>query len=300
MDKQLENRYPGIRFFETKEQKLFFGRTEECSNLFSMIKVKPLVVLFAKSGIGKSSLINAGLIPLMEKGHYQPVKIRLQDTSIAPGDLVKKTLKPFFKPEILKAHTGDHNPDVKLWEYIRACQFGIADNPKTPVFIFDQFEEFFNHNLKQQQYLILALANLVNERLPDEVQHQMRQIPRRARTPEQLAWFSPVPVKILLSIRSDRMSLLDELSVEIPTILRDRFHLKPLNIEQASEAIVAPAELEGADFNVPPFSYEAPALQEMLEHLSNQKGEIESFQLQILCQHIEREVKKRGETVDRG
>jgi hypothetical protein len=217
----------------------------------------------------------------------------LQDTNYSPGDFVKEALKPFYQPELYKQHAEKSTPQVALWEYIRACSFEKEGTHLTPILLFDQFEEFFNHSQEKQQELIFALANLINGRLPDEVQQQMRQISRRNRTPEQLAWFTPIPIKILLAIRSDRMSLLDELSVEIPTILRDRFHLKPLKINQAKEAIVAPATLEGEYFGVQPFDYQEDTLQEILSHLSNQNGEIEPFQLQILCQHIEREVKKR-------
>ncbi len=287
---QIRNRYPGIRFFEKEEQKLFFGRKEECLDLQSMIKIKSLVVLFAKSGIGKSSLINAGLIPRMEKDNYCFVQVRFQDTNYTPADFVKEALKPFYQSSIFNQHASEVNPNVGLWEYIRACRFGDEENPKTPVFIFDQFEEFFNHSTNRQKELASTLANLVNNRIPDEVQSQMRAIPRRERTKEQLNWFSPIPAKVLMSIRSDRLSLLDELSTEIPTILRDRYHLKPLKIDQAKDAIIEPASLVGDSFLVDPFKYQEEVLQEILSHLSNENGEIESFQLQILCQQIEREV----------
>ena len=58
------SRYPGIRSFERAEQALFFGRSRELAALFDAVKVKPLTVLFAKSGIGKTSLLNAGLLHL--------------------------------------------------------------------------------------------------------------------------------------------------------------------------------------------------------------------------------------------
>ncbi len=290
MYNKLKNRYPGIRFFEKEEEQLFFGRNEERIDLQSMIKVKPLVVLFAKSGIGKSSLINAGLIPSLEKENFNAIQIRLQDLNLSPADFVKKALKKQFKPEVFEKFASNISPEVALWEYIRACSFENKDNASTPLFIFDQFEEFFNHSWKNQKTLIYTLANLVNNRLPDAVQQQLRAIPRRERTREQLAWFSPIPIKILLSIRSDRLSLLDDLSVDIPTILRDRYHLKPLRIEQARAAIVEPAALEGQGFLTQPFIYKEETLDEILSHLSNEHKEIESFQLQILCQQIEREV----------
>lgn len=55
--------YPGLRSFEEEDTEFFFGREKEREELFTMIHRWPCVVLFGSSGSGKSSLINAGLIP---------------------------------------------------------------------------------------------------------------------------------------------------------------------------------------------------------------------------------------------
>ncbi|MEO0877994.1 MAG: hypothetical protein AAFY48_25600, partial [Bacteroidota bacterium] len=59
-------RYPGAQPFQTIEKEIFFGREQDVEQLYQLIQLEPLVVLFAKSGLGKSSLINAGLIPRVE------------------------------------------------------------------------------------------------------------------------------------------------------------------------------------------------------------------------------------------
>ena len=81
---QGKNRYPGIRSFEADDQILFNGRSKEIDELFNLIKIKHLVVLFGKSGLGKTSLLKAGVGPLLLKQHYFPIIIRLQDTSVSP------------------------------------------------------------------------------------------------------------------------------------------------------------------------------------------------------------------------
>jgi hypothetical protein len=288
-----KSRYPGIRAFESDERELFFGREQETLELFSMVKVRPLTVLFSKSGIGKTSLINAGLIPLLEEDGFFPIKIRLQDLSLPPVSIIKKILQPYLRSDYLEKNARHNAEDATLWEYLHACDFTLNGTERTPVLIFDQFEEFFNHAPQQQNELIGVLSDIVNERLPESLQEHFRSIPRRERTDEQLAWFTPVRARVVFSIRADRMSQLDDLKVQIPTVLHDRFHLRALQHHTAKAAIVEPALKDDPTFETPPFRYDPTVFDEMMEALSNKYQEVESFQLQLLCQHIEQQVKQR-------
>jgi hypothetical protein len=84
--------------------------------------------------------------------------------------------------------------------------------------------------------------------------------------------------------------MLDNLSGQIPAILNNRYQLQALNRQQASEAILMPAQSTAHDFASPIFEYSDAALKEMLDNLSNKNGEIESFQLQIVCGSLEEKV----------
>ena len=94
------NRYPGIRSFEENEQALFFGRDKEIEDLLHLIKIKRLVVVFAKSGIGKTSLMNAGVGPLLEAENMVPIKVRFQNTDYSPLETIVEELKPYFDDNI--------------------------------------------------------------------------------------------------------------------------------------------------------------------------------------------------------
>ena len=56
-------RYRGAHPFETEHAPLFFGRKDDTNNMLRLMSKERLVVLFSKSGYGKSSLVNAGIIP---------------------------------------------------------------------------------------------------------------------------------------------------------------------------------------------------------------------------------------------
>ena len=52
-----QSRYPGVRPFETRERPLFFGRARDVADLYDLLLLEKLLVLFGKSGYGKSSLL---------------------------------------------------------------------------------------------------------------------------------------------------------------------------------------------------------------------------------------------------
>ncbi len=76
-------RYPGTRPFYDNEidRRLFFGRNKETRLLLHETLTAPLVVLFGKSGLGKTSLVNAGLNQKLRDRGFVPLKIRFN----APG-----------------------------------------------------------------------------------------------------------------------------------------------------------------------------------------------------------------------
>ena len=60
-------RYMGVKPFEAANRSIFFGRVEDIEGLYNLILSEKLVVLFGKSGYGKSSLLNAGVLPLFQE-----------------------------------------------------------------------------------------------------------------------------------------------------------------------------------------------------------------------------------------
>ena len=59
----LIKRYPGSQPFQREQQRIFFGREQDIENLYRTINLNDLTVLYGDSGLGKSSLLNAGVIP---------------------------------------------------------------------------------------------------------------------------------------------------------------------------------------------------------------------------------------------
>lgn len=270
---------------------MFFGRDAEGADLFGLVKTRPLVVLFAKSGIGKSSLINAGLAPRLEAERFLPIFVRFQNTESSPIEILDRILAWYLNHDLLQKF-APAEADQQLWHKMKACS---SPGGETPVFVFDQFEEFFNHPHESRVAFANQLADLVEGRLPEGELAKLQAIPRSERTPEQLAWYTPVEVKFLIAIRSDRLSEINEMSAALPSVLHNRFELRPLTSAQAQQAIEQPAQLDG-DFGSPKFSYHPDTLRDILTNLRGKLAdEIESFQLQILCGEVEKMVRHRGQ-----
>jgi hypothetical protein len=302
-EKKLD-RYPGIRPFAQNEGMLFYGRTYELNELVNSIKAYSLFVLHGKSGLGKTSLLNAGLIPLLRKEGYLPIEILFRLTNISgntgsdkietlnPFKAIEKAFNPFIDSSVMEVLPTRYKT---LWIYLKL----LKEQGKTPVLIFDQFEEFFSYpNKLQKESIIRQMAELLNDKAPDYVYDFLAEQNNAGKAHDEF-FLSPSPVHLLYSIRSDKLSLLDEMKPLIPSITNKRFQLNPLFRAQAKQAMLLPAGLLNygrRSFKRPPFEYEDNALETILKVLSSSKrntegeAEIESTQLQIICGFIENKI----------
>src|SRR5262249_19176273 len=79
-----ENPWPGLLAFRETDQGYFQGRQTETGELFRLVMRERLTILFGLSGLGKSSLLQAGLFPLLRRENIFPVYIRLDFSSARP------------------------------------------------------------------------------------------------------------------------------------------------------------------------------------------------------------------------
>src|ERR1700722_17507079 len=71
-----QNPWPGLRAFGENDVDFFFGREREAAELFSLVQRSPVVVLYGQSGLGKTSLLQAGLFPRLKALDFFPVRVR--------------------------------------------------------------------------------------------------------------------------------------------------------------------------------------------------------------------------------
>jgi hypothetical protein len=105
-----------------------------------------VAVLYGVSGIGKSSLLEAGLFPALREENALPISIRLDFLSEDP-DLVGQVKQAIaLQSAAARVEAPIPNPGETLWEYFhrRGDSFWSASNLLVmPVLVFDQFKELF-------------------------------------------------------------------------------------------------------------------------------------------------------------
>lgn len=288
-------RYLGVQPFKTSDKHIFFGRDEDIENLLDLIMLEKLIVLFGKSGYGKSSLLSAGIVPKLTDSEqpdtfrYRPIEVRLgtyiENQSLTPFETTKRFIADLPTSKGTEFLNNWQTED-SLWRLLKQRQ--DLENGQF-VLIFDQFEELFSYPLDQQLVFKKQLAALLYTHIPQHIRAKLDEL-----APVERAFMvKPLTIKTVFAIRSDRMSLLDSLKDALPDILHKRYELRPLSTQQAKDAITKPASIVSDDFSTPPFEYTEGGLNAIVKALTTTEATdttatgIEAFQLQIVCEYIE-------------
>ncbi|HYC93591.1 MAG TPA: tetratricopeptide repeat protein [Thermoanaerobaculia bacterium] len=270
------SRYPGTRPFSDSPDDVmrFFGREAEAEELYLRVLSVPLLVQFGNSGLGKTSLLQAGLFPRLRQKPFLPVMIRLNNAEESLTAAVARAIRESAESEGIEA---THRSTEGLWELLSSTTVWRDDLLLTPVLVFDQFEEVFTLRDAAFRAEIASELGALASGIP----------PARAAGTRRPA------VKVLISLREDYLGALEEFSAAIPGLFQERLRLGPLTEEAARDAIAGPAGIVGPDLS-PPFEFEPAALDLMVEELKGKSGVIEPFQLQLLARHAETVAARKG------
>src|SRR5215831_5925413 len=234
-----ENPWPGLHEFDERGKDFFNGRDQEISDLLRLVNDAPLTVLFGGSGLGKTSLLLAGLVPKLCQQNKLSVYVRLdpRDRSVPLVEQAAAALRAE-----LVAHEVDHPPFPKgdsLWEYLHRSGFELwskSNQLLTPIFIFDQFEEVFTlgkDNAEAVRSLREDLADLVENRVPGQLARRLELAAADVPSLEPQGRH----YKVVFSLREDFLPELEGWRSEIPSLVRNSFRLLPMTGQQALAAV---------------------------------------------------------------
>lgn len=243
----MNEKYKGPNFYQESDKDVFFGRENETKKLYYLVENSDFCVCYAESGEGKSSLINAGLSPMLRTNRFLPIRILFPDDvflndidETTLDSIVWKALEDEIQASNMLANSGfdnialyptticEYDNDVckKLGWKLRNFELrGDSFDKITPVIVFDQFEEVFT-KAKDVRWIDTLFGWL--ECLFDDS--------RYAESSKNLQ----KNFKLLISMRSDYISELDYWSMDryfIPSLKNNRYYLKSITKKGALEIL---------------------------------------------------------------
>lgn len=111
------NPYKGLAYFREEDAPLFYGRDDAIKKLKQLLKRNSMVTVVGASGIGKSSLVRAGLLPELRRDIREPWEI----LTIVPGDSPLTNLTASFIPLLYPGFDEDKR-SIKMAEHLQALE----------------------------------------------------------------------------------------------------------------------------------------------------------------------------------
>ncbi len=139
--------FRGIEPFRFVDQQIFFARNEEILKLLRLATLYRGVLFYGDSGSGKSSVINAGLIPTAMEEGFAPERLRVQPRRGEEIILERISTTVEGKVPYLPSFFVDNDDAARVLLSTESFMDRIVainqnSQNQTPLLIFDQFEEF--------------------------------------------------------------------------------------------------------------------------------------------------------------
>ncbi|MCB0036511.1 MAG: NACHT domain-containing protein, partial [Anaerolineales bacterium] len=150
-----ESPYKGLDFFAEEEAEWFFGRDKLIATIVNRLHDTNFLAIVGDSGSGKSSLVRAGIIPVMKR-----TRELVNDVVPPHGNWHVHTLRPTARPMAKLADTFFPDASDEALEQATILTNALPKKQKTLLFI-DQFEELFTQ-CKDEAKRQLFIANLLN------------------------------------------------------------------------------------------------------------------------------------------
>jgi hypothetical protein len=241
--------YQGLEPYTREDLAYFFGRERDTEIIASNLFAARLTVLYGASGCGKTSVLLAGVIPLLEDEHGADrgglkgapgvviVEHREWQSPDATTRLAQKIIE---KTEKQAGRSVDVGPDAPLDVLLDACSRALRGG--RILLILDQFEELFLYHPStgQDDPFDTGFAQAVNR--------------------------TDLNAHILLSMRDDQLSRLDRFKGRIPNLLSNMLRLDHLSLADAERAIREPLREynERRPDGGPETTIEDPVVQDLL------------------------------------
>ncbi len=247
------NPYVGLFAFQEKDAPFFFGREHAAKDIVQRCESSPHVVtVIGNSGAGKSSLVLAGVLPMLRKDNWlistlRPGRQPFEALSLALTDLLETTSE---REQLLESQELAKDLQEKRLELSSVVSRILAKHPQRRLLIVvDQLEELFT--ISQHSTIAEGEREAANflEVLLNAVQSLQSQF------------------SLVVTLRADFIGALLEYPPILQMLQETRYFLGPMTTDELRQAITEPARKQGVTF-------EAGLVQRILEDVSGQEGSL--------------------------
>lgn len=268
----IENIFIGLQPYTEADAYRFKGRIDESQELYRLIVRNDYTVCYAESGEGKTSLLNAGVFPLLRQNMYFPINIIFtSDDYGSTPESFTAIIDRCIKDSIVEYNSKNEGANIEYklystdfknldcqaeldkelsrysWWSLRNYKPQAMGLTFTPVFIFDQFEEVFSlpESIVWTKKFFDWLEELSSDSCPDEIVKKVRSI---------IGDKSAFPIikeekdfKIVFSLRKEYIGELDYWGMQknfIPGLKNNRYCLKALTYEGAQKVMIQQERFE--------------------------------------------------------
>lgn len=247
--------YKGLVPFSEQDAQLFFGREKDTKIIAANLMTSRLTLLYGMSGVGKSSVLRAGVAPYLRRlareaqdgtdlPEFTVVIFSQWRGSIVDG--LQKAIREAIAESTCIQITVELPSSISLYQTLKT----YGELTRSELFIIlDQFEEYFLYHRGDEEGEAFAteFASAVND--------------------------AALPVNFIISIREDALAKLDFFKGRIANLFGNYLRIDHLNYEAAHAAIVTPIQAYNTlSQSSPPVTIEAALVETVLEQIRSAEG----------------------------
>lgn len=279
VDEQVEgvSPYMGLSAFEEEDEDLFFGREKLVAEIAHRLCSQSFLAIVGASGSGKSSLVRAGLIPLLKSGQSES-----EGRALPPNcdqwaiEIVTPKSKPLSELAACLTRDEPYQEQVELEANMSQQSDGLAGyvrrylhkhEAERLLLVVDQFEELFTHQSPvdadgvdhtpfQNNAATGDIAPTTKERIGEQ-QAFINNILTAAQNSGR--------VTVLLTARADFYSRILDFPMLRAVLPEQQINIGPMGEDELRRAIEDPATQNG-------WAFEPLLVDEILEDMATERG----------------------------
>ena len=225
-----ESPYTGLKAFQERDAQRFFGRAREIGCMLAQIRDQPLIGVVGPSGVGKSSLVRAGVIPALKRSGetWDAIVVR---PGRNPMQALASMVTPMIQTAAMNLAESVSKQEAMARRLYREPGFlGVllrtrarAQQSRTLLFV-DQFEELYTlvSDPRERAAFTACLRAVADD--------------------------ATAPLRVMLSIRADFLHRVAEDQTFMAELMAGLFFLAPPERHGLREVLTQPAEMAGYRF----------------------------------------------------